>query len=48
MDLGCRACVMSKDSAIEWTHDTFNPWWGCEKVSEGCRECYAEDIREPT
>lgn len=33
---------MSKKSCIEWTHHTFNPWWGCEKVSEACRNCYAE------
>jgi protein gp37 len=23
---------------------TFNPWWGCLKVSEECQHCYAEDI----
>ena len=33
---------MSKDSRIEWTHHTFNPWWGCTKVSPGCKHCYAE------
>ncbi len=33
---------MGKDSAIEWTHHTFNPWWGCTKVSPGCEHCYAE------
>ena len=33
---------MSKDSRIEWTHHTFNPWWGCTKVSPGCTHCYAE------
>jgi len=33
---------MGKDSTIEWTHHTFNPWWGCVKVSEGCKHCYAE------
>jgi protein gp37 len=33
---------MGKDSAIEWTHNTFNPWWGCTKVSAGCDHCYAE------
>lgn len=33
---------MSKNSAIEWCHHTFNPWWGCVKVSEGCRNCYAD------
>ena len=33
---------MSKDSRIEWTHHTFNPWWGCTKVSPGCTHCYTE------
>jgi protein gp37 len=33
---------MAKDSAIEWTHHTFNPWWGCTKVSPGCKHCYAQ------
>jgi protein gp37 len=32
---------MSQDSKIEWTHHTFNPWWGCTKISEGCKNCYA-------
>ncbi len=29
-------------TAIEWTDYTFNSWWGCVKVSEGCKNCYAE------
>ena len=33
---------MGKHSAIEWTDHTFNPWWGCEKVSPACLHCYAE------
>lgn len=33
---------MAKDSKIEWTHHTFNPWWGCAKVSPACTNCYAE------
>lgn len=31
-----------KDSKIEWTDHTFNPWIGCTKVSPGCANCYAE------
>lgn len=31
-----------KNSAIEWTDHTFNPWEGCTKVSPGCAHCYAE------
>ena len=37
---------MAKDSRIEWTHHTFNPWWGCVKVSPGCKHCYAERMAE--
>lgn len=33
---------MGKNSGIEWTHNTFNPWWGCAKVSPACDGCYAE------
>lgn len=33
---------MGKGSSIEWTDHTFNPWWGCEKVSPACTRCYAE------
>ena len=33
-----------ENSAIEWTHHTSNPWEGCSKVSEGCRNCYADRI----
>lgn len=33
---------MGQFSAIEWTDHTFNPWWGCVKVSPGCTNCYAE------
>lgn len=29
-------------TTIPWTHYTFNPWWGCTKVSAGCKFCYAE------
>jgi len=29
---------------VEWTDATWNPIRGCSRVSEGCRECYAEKI----
>jgi protein gp37 len=29
-------------SKIEWTESTWNPVTGCTKISEGCRNCYAE------
>ena len=35
---------MAKDSGIQWTTHTFNPWWGCEKVSPACKHCYAESF----
>lgn len=33
---------MAQNSSIEWTDHTFNPWWGCSKVSPACDNCYAE------
>lgn len=33
---------MAKNSKIEWTHHSFNPWIGCSKMSAGCANCYAE------
>lgn len=33
---------MAQNSSIEWTDHTFNPWWGCSKVSPACLHCYAE------
>lgn len=33
---------MGKKSGIAWTDGTFNPWWGCVKVSPACDRCYAE------
>lgn len=35
---------MGQKSTIEWTDHTFNPWWGCTKVSPGCVNCYAETL----
>ena len=32
---------MSKSTAIAWTQHTWNPWLGCQKVSDGCKFCYA-------
>lgn len=39
---------MSANSKIEWTDHTFNPWWGCTKVSPGCANCYAETLAKRT
>jgi protein gp37 len=37
-----RAVLMGKTTDISWTDHTFNPHWGCFKVSPGCTNCYAE------
>lgn len=31
-----------ENSKISWTDHTFNPWFGCVKVSPLCDNCYAE------
>jgi protein gp37 len=31
-----------KTTKIEWTEATWNPTTGCNKVSAGCKNCYAE------
>jgi len=31
-------------TTIEWTEVSWNPSTGCTKVSEGCRNCYAETM----
>lgn len=33
---------MALNSGIEWTESTWNPVTGCNKVSPGCKHCYAE------
>lgn len=35
---------MSDTTRIEWTDATWNPVRGCSRVSEGCRNCYAERL----
>lgn len=32
---------MAEKTGISWADHTFNPWWGCTKVSPGCKNCYA-------
>jgi len=31
---------MGEESKIQWTENTWNPWHGCKKVSDGCKFCY--------
>ena len=33
---------MGANTEIAWTEHTFNGWWGCQRVSPGCQQCYAE------
>lgn len=33
---------MGATTGISWTDHTYNPWWGCSRVSPGCQHCYAE------
>ncbi|BAJ64148.1 DUF5131 family protein [Anaerolinea thermophila] len=35
---------MSAKSLIEWTESTWNPLTGCNKISPGCKYCYAERL----
>lgn len=33
-----------RKGGIAWTEETWNPLRGCSRVSEGCRNCYAESV----
>lgn len=35
---------MGDKTGIEWTDATWNPVTGCTKVSQGCKNCYAERV----
>lgn len=35
---------MAESSGIAWCTSTFNPWIGCQDVSPGCKNCYAEEL----
>jgi protein gp37 len=35
---------MGEKTGIAWTDHTFNPWWGCVKISPACTNCYAADL----
>jgi protein gp37 len=37
---------MAFGSGIEWTESTWNPVTGCNKISPGCKHCYAERMSE--
>ena len=42
--IGQKSEWLKTKTGIAWTDATFNPVWGCTKVSEGCRNCYAADV----
>lgn len=35
-----------ENTDISWADDTFNPWWGCEKISPACTHCYAQTFAD--
>mgnify|MGYP000426214975 CR=1 FL=1 len=35
---------MGDKTKIQWTDATWNPLRGCARVSDGCRNCYAESV----
>jgi len=35
---------LATKSSIEWTESTWNPVTGCNKISPGCKNCYAERL----
>jgi protein gp37 len=39
---------MAVETRISWTDSTFNPWWGCSKVGQGCDNCYAAALDHRT
>ena len=41
VDAGEGGGVMGERTSIAWCDGTFNPWWGCNEVSEACVGCYA-------
>lgn len=39
---------MAENTEISWTDSTFNPWWGCQRISPGCDNCYAAALDKRT
>jgi len=37
---------VAEKTQIAWCDSTMNPWIGCQKVSAGCDNCYAEDMMD--
>lgn len=39
---------MAETTEIAWTNSTFNPWWGCTRIADGCDHCYAASLDKRT
>lgn len=39
---------MAESTEIAWTNSTFNPWWGCTRIADGCDHCYAANLDRRT
>lgn len=39
-----QVATVGEHTAISWCDHTFNAWEGCEKVSPGCKNCYAATL----
>jgi protein gp37 len=39
---------VSENSKIEWTHHTYNSWWGCIEDGPECDHCYARAFSKRT
>lgn len=37
---------MAENSGISWTRHSWNPWFGCTKISPACDGCYAEALMD--
>jgi protein gp37 len=35
---------VGEKTGIRWTNRTYNPWWGCTRVSPACDNCYAARV----
>lgn len=35
---------MGEQTAISWCDHTFNSWWGCWKIADECKNCYADSL----
>ena len=36
--------MSKKNRDDQWWHKSFNPWYGCTKISPACDHCFAENM----